>query len=120
MKSLDENYYNPFFSHIYVEEEIAEHPRVKQILARFMKAEIVYIRHYKDVFCRRRQDYEEQYHAQNLILAKKTGSLIYQGILQSDYNLIMGTITISVISVALTTFVIDLLYPFLDPRIRYS
>ena len=79
MKSLDENYYNPFFSHIYVEEEIAEHPRVKQILARFMKAEIVYIRHYKDVFCRRRQDYEEQYHAQNLILAKKTGSLIYQG-----------------------------------------
>lgn len=44
MKSLDENYYNPFFSHIYVEEEIAEHPRVKQILARFMKAEIVYIR----------------------------------------------------------------------------
>ena len=49
MKSLDENYYNPFFFHIYVEEEIAEHPRVKQILARFMKAEIVYIRHYKDV-----------------------------------------------------------------------
>lgn len=48
------------------------------------------------------------------------GSSIYQGILQSDYNLIMGTITISVISVALTTFVIDLLYPFLDPRIRYS
>lgn len=79
MKSLDENYYNPFFFHIYVEEEIAEHPRVKQILARFMKAEIVYIRHYKDVFCRRRQDYEEQHHAQNLILAKKTGSLIYQG-----------------------------------------
>lgn len=79
MKSLDENYYNPFFSHIYVEEEIAEHPRVKQILACFMKAEIVYIRHYKDVFCRRRQDYEEQHHAQNLILAKKTGSLIYQG-----------------------------------------
>ena len=62
-----------------MEEEIAEHPRVKQILARFMKAEIVYIRHYKDVFCRRRQDYEEQHHAQNLILAKKTGSLIYQG-----------------------------------------
>lgn len=48
------------------------------------------------------------------------GSLIYSGILQSDYNLIMGTITISVLSVAVTTFVIDLLYPFLDPRIRYS
>ena len=48
------------------------------------------------------------------------GSLIYRGILQSDYNLIMGTISISVVSVALTTFVVDLLYPFLDPRIRYS
>ena len=79
MKSLDENYYNPFFSHIYVEEEIADHPRVKKILARFENAEVVYIRHYKDIFCRRRQDYEEQHHAQNLILAKKTGSLIYQG-----------------------------------------
>lgn len=48
------------------------------------------------------------------------GSLIYQGILQSDYNLIMGTISISVVGVALTTFVVDLIYPFLDPRIRYS
>ena len=48
------------------------------------------------------------------------GSLIYQGILQSDYNLIMGTISISVVSVAITTFVVDLIYPFLDPRIRYS
>lgn len=79
MKNLDENYYNPFFSHIYVEEEIADHPRVKKILTRFENAEVVYIRHYKDIFCRRRQDYEEQHHAQNLILAKKTGSLIYQG-----------------------------------------
>lgn len=48
------------------------------------------------------------------------GSLIYQGILQSDYNLIMGTISISVVSVAISTFVVDLIYPFLDPRIRYS
>lgn len=48
------------------------------------------------------------------------GSLIYRGILQSDYNLIMGTITISVLGVATTSFVVDLIYPFLDPRIRYS
>lgn len=48
------------------------------------------------------------------------GSLIYTGILQADYNLIMGTITISIIAVAITTFIVDLLYPFLDPRIRYS
>ena len=48
------------------------------------------------------------------------GSLIYTGILQADYNLIMGTITISILAVAITTFIVDLLYPFLDPRIRYS
>jgi peptide/nickel transport system permease protein len=48
------------------------------------------------------------------------GSLIYYGILQADYNLIMGTISISIIAVALTTLVVDLLYPFFDPRIRYK
>ncbi len=48
------------------------------------------------------------------------GSLIYTGILQADYNLIMGTISISIVSVATTTFIVDMLYPFFDPRIRYS
>ena len=48
------------------------------------------------------------------------GTLIYTGILQADYNLIMGTVTISIIAVAAATFVVDLLYPFLDPRVRYK
>ncbi|MFC5452911.1 ABC transporter permease [Paenibacillus aestuarii] len=48
------------------------------------------------------------------------GTLIYSGILQADYNLIMGTITISIIAVAGATFIVDLLYPFLDPRVRYK
>lgn len=48
------------------------------------------------------------------------GSLIYRGILQADYNLIMGTITISIFAVATATLVVDLLYPFIDPRVRYS
>jgi peptide/nickel transport system permease protein len=48
------------------------------------------------------------------------GGLIYRGILQADYNVIMGTITISIMAIALTTFVIDILYPFFDPRIRYK
>jgi peptide/nickel transport system permease protein len=48
------------------------------------------------------------------------GMLIYNAILQADYNLIMGTITISILAVAATTFIVDLLYPFLDPRIRYK
>lgn len=46
------------------------------------------------------------------------GKLIYTGILQADYNLIMGTITISIISITIATFVVDIIYPFLDPRIR--
>jgi peptide/nickel transport system permease protein len=48
------------------------------------------------------------------------GSLIYYGILQADYNLIMGTISISIIAVATATLIVDLLYPFFDPRIRYK
>ena len=48
------------------------------------------------------------------------GSLIHSGILQADYNLIMGAISISILAVATTTLLIDLLYPFFDPRIRYK
>lgn len=48
------------------------------------------------------------------------GSLIYRGILQADYNLIMGTITISIFAVATATLVVDLIYPFIDPRVRYN
>ncbi|RAP77210.1 ABC transporter permease [Paenibacillus montanisoli] len=48
------------------------------------------------------------------------GTLIYTGILQADYNLIMGTITLSIIAVAAATFIVDFLYPFIDPRVRYK
>lgn len=47
------------------------------------------------------------------------GTLIQRAVLQADYNLIMGTISVSILAVALSTFVIDLIYPFIDPRIRY-
>ncbi len=48
------------------------------------------------------------------------GTLIYNAILQSDYNLILGTISLSIVAISAATFLIDLLYPFLDPRIRYQ
>jgi len=48
------------------------------------------------------------------------GTLIYNSILQSDYNLILGTITVSILAVSIATYIIDLLYPFLDPRVRYQ
>ena len=46
------------------------------------------------------------------------GTMTYNAVLQADYNLLMGTISISIIAVATSTLIIDLLYPFFDPRIR--
>lgn len=48
------------------------------------------------------------------------GSLIHRGILQADYNLIMGSITVSIFAVATATLIVDLIYPFIDPRVRYN
>jgi peptide/nickel transport system permease protein len=51
------------------------------------------------------------------------GSLIteiYRAILSSDYNLILGTVSLSIVAVATATLVLDLVYPFIDPRIRYK
>lgn len=79
MKNLKEDYYNPFFSHIYVEKSIRKHVRTQRILEQFPKANVVEIEHYKDVFCRKRQNYTLQHKSQNLILAAKKGNLIYQG-----------------------------------------
>lgn len=48
------------------------------------------------------------------------GTLVQKAILQSDYNMILGTITISIIAVSTATLIVDLIYPFIDPRIRYG
>lgn len=48
------------------------------------------------------------------------GSLIYKAILGSDYNLMVGAISISIIAVATATLILDLIYPLIDPRIRYD
>ena len=48
------------------------------------------------------------------------GSLIYKAILGSDYNLIMGTVSITILAVATATLIMDVIYPFIDPRIRYK
>ena len=47
------------------------------------------------------------------------GTLTYTAVVQSDYNLLMGTISIGIISVATAALAIDLLYPLFDPRIEY-
>ena len=47
------------------------------------------------------------------------GRLVLTAIQRADYNLIMATATISIIAVSTATLIADLLYPFIDPRIRY-
>jgi len=48
------------------------------------------------------------------------GTLIQKAILQSDYNMILGCITISIVAISTATMIVDLIYPIIDPRIRYS
>lgn len=79
MKDLKKDYFNPFFSHIYVEKTIRNHIRTKKIISKFPSAEIIEIDHYKDVFCRRKQSVHLQHCAQKLILAQKQGTLLYEG-----------------------------------------
>lgn len=77
--NLKRDYYNRFFSHIYVEKEIRDHSRTRRILQRFPEAHIISIDHYKDIFCRKGQSYRLQQQSRNLILGTKHGNLIYRG-----------------------------------------
>lgn len=79
MKNLKEDYFNPFFSHIYVEKSVRNHARTQNILAKFPSAQIIEIGHYKDVFCRSRQNIRLQHCAQKLVLAARQGTLLYEG-----------------------------------------
>ncbi len=56
---------------IYVEEEIANHPRTAQILARFPRAVRIPCRRYGEVFNRRAQNFRLQKRRPALILAQK-------------------------------------------------
>jgi peptide/nickel transport system permease protein len=47
------------------------------------------------------------------------GYRLYTAILQSDFNLIMGVTIFSIVGIATAALLIDLLYPLIDPRVRY-
>jgi peptide/nickel transport system permease protein len=47
------------------------------------------------------------------------GLIMRTAVGSGDFNLLYGTITMSIVAVATAAFVIDLLYPLVDPRIRY-
>lgn len=48
------------------------------------------------------------------------GTLLFRSITGVDYFLIYGIVLLVVISIALMTLILDLIYPLLDPRIIYS
>ena len=77
--NLEKDCYNSKFSHIYVEKGIRNHDRTRKILEHFKDSQIIEIDHYKDVFCRRAQDYGEQHQSKQLIIAGKYGNLFYEG-----------------------------------------
>lgn len=72
-------YYGNRFSHLYIEQAIWNHSETKRIRRLFPNAVCIPIRRYTDVFNRPKQNYERQYAQQNLILAKKHGTFLYEG-----------------------------------------
>ncbi len=47
------------------------------------------------------------------------GWVLYRAVSSGDYNLIMAIACISVVAITTSVLVLDLLYPFIDPRVRY-
>jgi len=48
------------------------------------------------------------------------GTLLYTAINAGDYNLIMGITIFSIVGVSTAMLIIDLIYPLIDPRVRYE
>ena len=69
----------PPFSHIYIEEALLGGEEAEAILRKFPKAKCIPIRHYKDLFNRRKQNRALQEKSRKIILAKKEGQRSYPG-----------------------------------------
>ncbi|MBN1886508.1 MAG: ABC transporter permease, partial [Thermoflexales bacterium] len=48
------------------------------------------------------------------------GMLLYNSIIRADYNMIMGITLMSIVGITTAILVVDLTYPLLDPRVRYT
>jgi peptide/nickel transport system permease protein len=48
------------------------------------------------------------------------GMLLYRAIINGDYNLIMGITMFSIVGITTAMLIVDLTYPLLDPRVRYT
>lgn len=48
------------------------------------------------------------------------GTLLARSINQLDYFMIYGIVFVIVVAIAVTMFIMDMIYPLLDPRISYE
>ena len=48
------------------------------------------------------------------------GSILFAAIAGKDYFVIQGIVYILILSLGICLFLIDLLYPLIDPRIKYT
>ena len=48
------------------------------------------------------------------------GFLLQKAAFNNDYGLLFGASIISIIAIAVTTTLVDLLYPLIDPRVRIN
>jgi peptide/nickel transport system permease protein len=48
------------------------------------------------------------------------GSVLFNAIRQADWFLIQGMVFAVIVTIALATLILDLVYPLLDPRITYK
>lgn len=67
------------FNNIYIEKSAIGHPTTVQILDKLNNPNFIEINHYKDVFCRPKQNTLLQKNKQSLILALKQNDYIYPG-----------------------------------------
>lgn len=67
------------FSHVYIERDVLEHKKSKEILNKIRNGQIILIDNYKDVFNRPKQDFLMQKKSPKLILARKRDEFLYKG-----------------------------------------
>ncbi len=47
------------------------------------------------------------------------GMLVYRAVLSGDYPTALGMLSLTIIGVAIATYILDIIYPFIDPRVRH-
>lgn len=77
--NINERRYRPFFSHIYAEEGVWGYPAAQRIRAALPESLVVPVRHYKDAFCKKGQNFVRQKNSPKLILAVKPDNWHYSG-----------------------------------------